>query len=126
VWRRWLAILAIATLVITIIAVAEVFSLAAQGYPNRHSDTHNQYQPIYALTVQLLLGGWRWISERITHDTITTAAIVATALFTGTLWRATGYNHEQQQREHADDKQDAAVQVAAFIAAIDHGVGRLI
>ena len=99
-WRRWLLVLGIAALAIALIMVAEIFSLGSEGYPQRHSDTHNQYQGIYALTVQLLLGGWHWISDRVTHDTLTTAAIVATAIFTGTLWGATKQLRESSQ-EHA-------------------------
>jgi hypothetical protein len=88
-WRRWLYVILSASPVIGVIAGAEIFSLASESYPQRHAYSHNQYQPVYALLVELLLGAWQWLRDRIDHDTIISAAIVATAVFTGTLWAAT-------------------------------------
>jgi len=74
-WRRWLYVIVTASLVIGIIAGAEILSLASESYPQRQSYSHNQYQPVYASLVQLLLGGWHWLRDNIDHDTITTIAI---------------------------------------------------
>lgn len=68
--------------------IAELFVLT-EGYPQRISNAHNQYQPVYALLVELLVGGWHWLRDHIDHTTIETAAVAATAIFTATLWRAT-------------------------------------
>jgi hypothetical protein len=88
-WRRWLLVLLVAALIIVVIISVEIFSLASESNPQRPSNAHNQYQPVYASLVELFLGGWRWVRDRIDHDTLTTIAIAATAFFTGTLWRAT-------------------------------------
>jgi hypothetical protein len=88
-WRRWLAVLGVAALAITLVAVAEIFSLATEGQPLGRIHTQNQYQPVYASFVQLVLGGWNWLRDRVDHDTITTTFIAATAFFTGTLWWST-------------------------------------
>jgi hypothetical protein len=87
--RRWLAILAVAILVIAAITVAEFFVLTVADRSQGVIQAHNQYQPVYASLVQLFLGAWRWLLDRLDHNTITTIAIIATALFTGTLWSAT-------------------------------------
>src|ERR1700730_16980949 len=101
-WRRWLLVLLVAALIIAVITGAEIFSLASESNPQRPSNSHNQYQPVYASLVELLLGGWRWVLDRIDHDTLTTIAIAATAVFTGTLWAATrnlGHFAEAQAAE---------------------------
>jgi hypothetical protein len=63
--------------------------LPPEGYPQRYGYTGDQYQPIGSLFIQLIGSGWRNFRSWFDHDTITTIAIVATAIFTGTLWRAT-------------------------------------
>jgi hypothetical protein len=97
-WRRWLAILAVAALAIAAIAVAEISSLATEGQPHGISQAYNQYQPVYASLVQLLLGGWNWLRAFFDHDTISALGIVVTAGFTGTSWwsyqRALGNDRE--------------------------------
>jgi hypothetical protein len=75
-------------MIIAAISVSEVFTLA-ESQPYGASHSHNQYQPVYASLVQLLLGGWHWLRDRVDHDTISTLAIVTTAIFTGTLWWST-------------------------------------
>jgi hypothetical protein len=88
-WHRVLAITVVASAVLAILFLAEVWSLATEGQPQSAAHPQNQYQPIYALTVQFLLGLWGWLGKRVDHDTISTLAIVATAVFTGTLWWST-------------------------------------
>ncbi len=88
-WRRWIAILSVLALVIAMIAIAEIFSLATEGQPHGAYRTHNQYQPVYAALVQLLLGGWNWLRDRADRDTLTSVFIGVTAIFTGTLWWTT-------------------------------------
>jgi hypothetical protein len=114
VWRRWLAILGIAALAITAIAVAEIASLATEGQPHGKSQTHNQYQPAYALIVQLLLGGWNWLRTFLNHDTISALAIVVTAGFTGTLWWSTKGLWETTERHgrHLRRSSRAAIRAA--------------
>src|SRR5207302_3481279 len=88
-WWRWVAVLAVATFTIIVVAVAEVFSLATESQPRGAGHADNQYQPIYASFVQLMIGGWNWLRDRVDHDTITTIFTAATAIFTGTLWWST-------------------------------------
>jgi hypothetical protein len=59
------------------------------GYQHRYGYTGDQYQSVEALFVQLIVSGWRWLRTLFDHDAITTIAVAATAIFTGTLWRAT-------------------------------------
>src|SRR6266849_10357004 len=96
-WRRVLLVVVIAGFAITCAAIAEIFSLAADGNAQGHHYSHNQYQPVYASLVQLALRGWHWLRESIDHDTITTIAIAATAIFTGTLYRATNQLRQTSQ-----------------------------
>jgi hypothetical protein len=87
-WRRILAIAVVMAFILAMLLAAEVFSLAPEGQPRGVAHAHNQYLPVYASLVQLLLRGWQWLRD-VDHDTVATLAIVATAIFTGTLWRST-------------------------------------
>jgi hypothetical protein len=88
-WRRWLAVIFVAGLVIAIVAVDEIFSLATESQPHGASRAYNQSQPVYASLVQLLSGGWNWLRDRVDRDTLTSIFIGVTAIFTGTLWWST-------------------------------------
>jgi hypothetical protein len=63
--------------------------LAPEGYQQRYGYTGDQYQSVGSLFILLVIAGWHWFRSWFDHDTVTTLAIVATAIFTGTLWRAT-------------------------------------
>ena len=128
-WRRWLYVIVTASLVIGIIAGAEIFSLASESYTQRHPYSHNQYHPVYALLVELFLRGWRWVRDRIDHDIITTIAIAATAVFTGTLYRATNrlWLTSQEHARHMERSIREAERAAAAMersAAIAEGSQR--
>src|ERR1700730_2329066 len=109
-WRRWLCVLVTAALVIAIIIGIEIFSLASEDYPHRPSYSHNQYKPVYAALVQLMLRWWRGFRDWFDHDSITTIAIAATAVFTGTLWRATNrlWETSQEHGRHMERSVEAA------------------
>jgi hypothetical protein len=68
---------------------AEWWWLPPEGYAQRYGYTGDQYQSVGSLFIQLIITSWHWFRSWFDHDTITTLAIVATAIFTGTLWRAT-------------------------------------
>ena len=122
-WRRWLAVLAVAVLVIAALLLIEIFSLASQSEIRREAYAHNQYQPVYASLVQLLIGGWNWLRERTDHDTISTLAIAATACFTGTLWWSTKRLWDSS-REHAEHL-GGSVQAARVAAEAAQEANRL-
>ena len=88
--------------------------LPPEGYPQRYGYTGEQYQPIGSLFIQLIIGSWRWFRSWFDHDTITTLAIVATAVFTGTLWRATDrlWRISQIHARHGRKAADAATKSA--------------
>jgi hypothetical protein len=89
---------------------AEWWWLPPEGYPQRYGYTGDQYQPIGSLFIQLVIRGWIWFRSWFDRDTITTLAIVATAIFTGTLWRATDRLMRAARRQSQDTR-------IAFISA---------
>jgi hypothetical protein len=88
VWRRWLLAFGAVAFMAAALA-AEWWWLPPEGYPQRYGYTGDQYQSVGSLFIQLVITSWHWFRSWFDHDTITTLAIVATAIFTGTLWRAT-------------------------------------
>ena len=114
-WRRYLLIAAI-LLILGFLGIAELWPFAVEGNPQRPPNPHNQYQPVYASLVQLLLGGWNWLRDWLDHDTITTIAIIATAIFTGTLWRATR-QLQQTSETHAGHLEGSVIAAQAAAEA---------
>jgi hypothetical protein len=88
VWRRWLAAFGAVAFMAVALAV-EWWWLPPEGYAQRYGHTGDQYKSVDSLFIQLVITSWHWFRSWFDHDTITTLAIVATAIFTGTLWRAT-------------------------------------
>jgi hypothetical protein len=121
-WRRWLAVLAVAALLIGVVTVVEMFSLAAESQPYGKAQAHNQYQPVYASLVRLLLGGWNWLRERLDHDTLSTLAIVATACFTGTLWGSTRLLWKTSETHSRHLEQSVGAAKASADAANAHAI----
>ena len=95
-------------------ARAEWWWFPPEGYPQRYGYTGDQYQPVDALFIQLVVGGWHWFRAWFDHDTINTLAIVSTAIFTGTLWRATNrlWRISQIQADHVERSVQASIRSA--------------